>query len=114
MAFNLILKFRKNIVLHEFEYEDDRDINLQEFIVSIEYQHEYQVVGSSYFRSIFVNKNGQISERFKNNIFINRIINSNNNMRTTVNDLSRDTKALNIKQLNILNSHRKQSLFSKD
>ena len=71
MSFNLILKLRKNIVLHEFEYEDDQEINLQGFNISIEYQqHEYQIVGSSYFRSIFVNKNGQISKRFKNNIFI--------------------------------------------
>ena len=71
MAFNLILKFRKNIVLHEFEYEDNQDINLQEFNISIEYQqYEYQIAASSYFRTIFVNKNGQISKRFKNNIFL--------------------------------------------
>ena len=34
-------------------------------------------------------------------------------MRTTVNDLSRDTKTLNIQQLDILNSDRKQSLLAK-
>ena len=63
MVFNLIIKFRKNIVLHEFEYEDNQDINLQGFIISFEYQqNEFQIVGFSYFRSIFVNKNGQISK----------------------------------------------------